>query len=390
MPHDSSGKRVLVVLLAAGLVAQAGAKVVFTGYADFRITPHSTIRFDVPPSLAASSGVGPGRFESRTAALDSLGLFAANTLSESTEFLLDVTYRDLGYTARTIRLQYAYLAHTAWTDGPEIEAGKIMLPFGRMNRYRYYSFQQPSVTPPTFLNSILGLPIADLGVSVRQAVPVGPVVARIAGFAVNGYGPLAGTKATLRNPSLPGGLTIAGNLTPRDANKKPAGGGKISLSLDDEPDSEIGGSIYAGHWDAAGRRLLQMANAHALVDAGPINLLVEYLYLHAEDDQGFAATVGAPDWRTDGGFATVQYQGLEVLGRPFVPWARAEEYRTRGVGGTGHERLRAYAAGAGWTVGEGVMLKVEANQLIYGIPWPSSGRLAIDAISCVLGLAVSF
>ncbi len=389
MRRDATATTMMTLLLALGVAAAAQAKVVFTGYADFRLTPQSTIRFDIPAPLAVASGVASGRSESRTAALDSVGLFAANSLSERTEFLFDITYRDIGFATRTVRLQYAYMSHAAGR-GVEIRAGKITVPFGHMNQNRFYSFQQASVTQPTFIASILGLPISDLGIAVQKTLEAGPVAAYIVAYGVNGYGPVPGSRTSLRSATLPGGLTIANNLGARDANKKPAGGVRLVLSPVAAPGSEIGGSFYAGHWDAAGKRMLQMANAHLLCEAGPVELLAEYLFMQAEDDSGFSASLGARDWRTDGAFATLRGRGIEVLGRKLVPWARAEDYRTKGIGGVGHERLRAYGGGAAWNFDEGITIKLEVNQLIYGLPWPSGGDLVIDAVSYVLGLAVSF
>ncbi len=389
MHRDMFPRTLCALALAGGLAAVAEAKVVFTGYADFRITPQSNLRLLLPPSIAATAGLANARYETRTATLDSVGLFAANSLSEHTEFLVDVTWRNIGYNAQTTRLQYAYLLHMLGS-GTEVRAGKITLPFGHVNQHRFYSFQQASVTPPVFLSGILGLPISDLGVSIRHVLALGPVTARATGFAVNGYGPVPGSRTTFRSVTLPGGLTIANNLGAGDANKKPAGGGRLVLSSPELGENEVGGSYYAGHWDAAGRRLLQMANAHALVSMGPVDLLAEYLYMQVEDDAGFGAILSSRNWRTDGALATLRWNGLEVLGRRLTPWARGEEYRSRGPKGGNHERLRGYAAGVALDVDEGVTVKLEANQLKYGLPFTGGGRLELDGISYVLGLSVSF
>lgn len=391
MPDVRAARPVLLPILLALLAAvpPAGAKVVFTGYADFRVTPESTVGFVLPPGLAPGLAVGSSRIETRTATLDSLGLFAATSLNENSEFLFDATYRDIGYATRTIRLQYAYYRRSIG-EHLVVRAGKLTLPFGYVNERRFYSFQQPSVTAPVFLSGILGLPIADLGVSAEQALPAGPVSVRVAGFAVNGYGPVPGSRTSFRSLALPGGLTIANNLGTTDANKKPAGGGRVRILHEGAPDAEVGGSFYAGHWDAAGRRLLRMTNGHAYAAWGPVDALAEYLNLLVGDDAGFAASLGGPNWRTDGGFVMLRARELTLGDRALTPWARVEDYRSRSAGHPARESMRGYAGGVAWDVEPGVTVKAEANQLRYAVPYPSAGLIKLDIVSYVLGLAVSF
>ncbi len=384
--------RCAAALACWGWASQAAAKVAFTGYADFRSTPESTISYQIPKSLAAGLGGPTGRLESRTMAFDSIGLFATTSLAEQTDFLLDVSYRDIGYTTRTLRLQYAYLEHRP-AENTMLRAGKIMLPFGYLNQNRYYSFQQSSITAPSFLSSIMGLPIADLGASVRQTLPLGPVAIRAVAYGVNGYGPVPGSRTSFRSPSLPGGISFVNNLGSTDANKKPAGGGRLALQRADGAPGEFGGSYYAGDWDAAGKRLLQMANGHAVLETMGVTAIAEYTHLDVEDDAGMKAVFrsGSGNWRTDGYVAILEYRGLEAAGKPLVPWARAEDYRSRGASKTAtNETLRGYAGGLAWNALAGVTLKAEYNQLSYRVPYIVGDSLAITAASWMLGLSVSF
>jgi hypothetical protein len=373
-------------VVLAGLAATASGKVAFTGYADFRMTPESTIKYEIPPSFAA--GVAPtGRVESRTSTLDSVGLFATSSLADQATFMLDVTYRDIGYATRTVRLQYAYVEYTAIPE-TTLRAGKITLPLGYLNQHRFYAFQQPSITAPVYQGSFLGLPIADLGVAAERSMELGPVTARLAGFAVNGYGPVPGSRTSFRSITLPGGLTMANNIGSTDANKKVSGGGRLSAAW---KDGEVGGSYYGGDWDSAGKRLLQIENAHGLVNLGGLEVLSEFLHLDVEDDAGMRAVFGSGNWRTDGYFVATQYKGFSIREHAVTPWARIEDYRSRGtVTGAGAETLRAYAGGVSYQLLDGVVAKLEANQLLYKLPLSATTRLRLDAISYLAGLALSF
>lgn len=390
--HSARGRAGAVAAFAlAVLLPGAGeGKVAFTGYADFRDTVESTISYQLPAALTAGLGGPTGRIESRSMAFDSVGLFASTSLSEQSDFLLDVSYRDIGYTTRTVRLQYAYLEHRP-TEHLILRAGKIMLPFGFLNQNRYYSFQQSSITAPTFQSGILGLPIADLGVSAREILPVGPAEIRAVAYAVNGYGPVPGSRTSFRNVSLPGGISIANNLTSTDANKKVAGGGRVSVGRADGLPGECGGSYYAGDWDSTGKRLLQMTNAHVVVDLFQVALLAEYLHLDVEDDAGMQKVFGPGNWRTDGYLAIVEYKGIAVAGRAVTPWARIEDYRSRGADLTlTHETLRAYAGGVAWAALDGVTVKGEFNQLGYRMPYVGGVPLALTSTSVIAGLSIAF
>lgn len=364
----------------------AVAHVAFSGYADFRLMPQATIRLDVPGSAL---GIASGSFEARGANFDAAGLFATTALSDQASFLLDVTYRDIGNTTKTVKLQYAYV-EDAVSDGLKVEAGKFMLPIGYLNQNRFYSFQRPSVTPPTFVSAILGLPISDLGVAGEQTLTVGPVRTRLAAYAVNGYGPVPGTATDFRSLSLPGGITIANNLGSANANSKFAGGGRLVLSPASAADNELGGSYYADEWDATGHRFFTMINSHARVVVGPAEVLVEYLHLRVQGDDGMKPAFGDTNWYTDGGFAALEVHGLMAGGRSLTPWGRVEDYRSRGNTGEGAEHLRGYAAGAAWQALDSLALKAEIDQLIYGIPFPAVGHVGINELSYLLGLSISF
>lgn len=377
---------------AAALLCAAGsaaAKVAFTGYGDFRLTPESVYTLDIPASFPLPAGTPVGRLEARGAAFDAVGMFATSSLSDDMDFLLDLTYRDIGYTAKTLRIQYAFLEYRP-APATTLRAGKVTLPFGYLNQNLFYPFQHPAVTSPVFASNFLGLPIADLGVTVRQNVTTGPVTTRLIGYVVNGYGPVPGSRTSFRNLALPGGLTMAGNLGSGNANKKPAGGGRLAVFPTSEPASEAGVSLYAGHWDAAGKRMLVMANAHARAVVGRVTVLGEYLHLDVEDDQGFKATMGGADWHTDGFFSTLEVGGPVLFGKgPVTPWVRYEQYRSRATGGTGRERLTGAAGGAGWQMQEHVSLKLEASWLDYRVP-AGTGDLSIRGMSYVAGLSVTY
>src|SRR5688572_16838865 len=158
-------------LILAGLALggqSVQAKVIFTGYADFRTAPQSTSRISGPDSVLASFGINNRRSESRTFSMDSLGIFASAAVAENADFLVDFTYKKIGATAGETRIQYAYLDyHPALL---QLKAGRITLPIGLYNENYFYPFQRYSVTPPLFQSAILGLPIADHGVLVAKSV----------------------------------------------------------------------------------------------------------------------------------------------------------------------------------------------------------------------------
>lgn len=368
--------------------APASAKVVFTGYADFATTPQGAFRIDGPPSVLSGFGLGPQRIETRGSGINALGLFASTSLNDSARLQMDVTYRNIGATAKTISIQYAYLEYSAY-DG-QARVGKITLPFGWYNQNRFYPFQRPSISAPLFQSAILGLPIADIGAAAGRPFELGSVVATADVYAVNGYGPVPGSTATFRSSALPGGLTIANNLGSSDANHKVAAGARLDLAHKDIKDTSVGASYYRGEWDTAGRNLFQMAGAHLRANAAGCELLAEFLSLRVKGDQGFAANLGSPDWRTDGFFAELDYHRLSVRGKPATPWVRFEDYFSRAQGGGGREALWEASGGASILLIDGVTAKFEADDLYYRLPFQGKGDLTLMGYTLQLGLTVTF
>ncbi len=326
-------------LLAALAAAPARAKVAFTGYGDFQAVPQGAFRIDGPAAALKGFGLAPERVEARGFSVAALGLFATTSLSDSSRFQMDVTYRDIGEDAKTVRVQYAYLEQEAW--GATFRAGKITLPFGWYNQNRFYPFQRPSVSGPVFQSSILGLPIADIGASAEKAVLVGDAVLTADLYAVNGYGPVPGSTGTFRSASLPGGLTIAGNIGRANANHDVAVGGRLELAAASARDDAVGASYYRGAWDPGGRHLFQMAGAHLRGRRGRASVLAEYLRLMVEGDEGFAANLGSRDWHTDSFFVEADVDAPPVRGRALTPWVRYERALSAGSSGGPAERLGA-------------------------------------------------
>jgi hypothetical protein len=382
-----TARLVVLSLLAAGAVPPAAAKVVFTGYGDFRAVPQGSFRVDGPRSALANFGLGPERVEARGFSVDSLGLFATTSLSDRTRLQMDVTYRDIGQDAKTIRIQYAYLESEAW--GAKFRAGKITLPFGWYNEHRFYPFQRPSISGPIFQSAILGLPMADIGASARKTFPVGPAALSADVYAVNGYGPVPGSTDSFRSASLPGGLTIARNIGSADPNHKIAVGGRLDLSPADDDADGLGASYYRGEWDPAGRNLFQMAGAHARGRWGGLEALAEYTRLIVQGDRGFAANLGSPDWSMGSLFAEADWHGLAVRGRALTPWARYERAVSRGSSGGSRERLWAASGGAALQVLPGLAVKAEFDDLSYRLPFPA-GDVTLSGYSLTLGLTATY
>ncbi len=385
----SKTRRWIGPLLAAltTATAPASAKVLFTGYGDFQATPQGAYKIGGPPSVLKNFGLGPETLETRGFAINSLGLFATTALSDRTRLQMDVTYRDIGNSVKTIRIQYAYLEQKAWDA--TFRAGKITLPFGWYNQNRFYPFQRPSITGPVFQSAILGLPIADIGASAERTFDLGAAALTADVYAVNGYGPSPGSTDTFRSASLPGALTISNNLGSVDANHKVAVGGRLDLSPRGAPESSVGASYYRGEWDPAGQRLLQMAGAHAHGQWAGVEGLAEYLHLSVQGDHGFAANLGSQDWSTDGFFVETDYHGLKPRGRELTPWARYEYTVSRGSGGGGRERLSVAAGGVALRVMDGLIAKAEFDSLSYRLPF-AAGDVTLSGYTLTLGLTATF
>lgn len=389
MRQSSRMRRAACAVLGALACAPAAAKVVFTGYADFATTPQGSFKIDGPPSVLSGFGVGPEKIETRGSGINALGLFASTSLSDDAHLQMDVTYRNIGATAKTISIQYAYLEYSAY-DG-QARVGKITLPFGWYNQNRFYPFQRPSISAPLFQSAILGLPIADIGAAAGRPFELGPLTATADVYAVNGYGPVPGSTTTFRSATLPGGLTIANNLGSADANHKVAAGARLDFAHKDFKDSNAGVSYYRGEWDPAGRKLFQMAGAHLRASAAGFEFIGEYLALSVKGDQGLEANLGSPDWRTDGFFAELDYHRLSVRDKTVTPWIRFEDYFSRAQGGGGgREAVWEAAGGTSVQLIDGVLAKFEAADLYYRLPFQGKGDLTLMGYVLQLGLTVTF
>jgi hypothetical protein len=388
MRKGGFGWAFFIFVLASAIPAQA--KVVFTGYGDFRYTALSAFDIEGPASLLATFNLRDTSIKSRSARMESVGIFATTNLSPGLDFLMDVTYREIGVKTNELRLQYAYLNY-AVSEQTELSLGKITLPFGYLNQQKFYSFQRVAITAPTFQQGILGLPIADIGASASHQLPVGPVQLKADIYAVNGYGPITGSTASFRNGSLPGGLVLANNLPSRDANNRTAFGGRFTFSPAGNPEIEAGVSYYSGHWNSEGTSPFEMKNAHLHADVSHFEFLAEYLCLDIEGDQGFVNNLGIADWRTTGYFGKLSYDGFQIAGKPLIPWVRFEEYASHGVGGgSGREKLRSPAGGVALKTTENVSIKLEVSHLFYVIPFQGQGDLKLEGNSYLLGASFTF
>lgn len=360
-------RRLLLGLAAAALLASpAGAKVAFTGYGSL-IMPADT-QIQVRGPAAVLGGTPEGNLVSRGFRLDAVGLFATTQVSEDVDFLMDLTFRNVGNTVGQTRIQYAYLDAALPWGGARLQAGRVNLPFNYYNSRRFYPFQRLEISAPIFVSGILGLPIADAGAVVTKRFELESgwgLDARA--YAVNGYGSVAGSTGALRNPSLPGGLALSGNLGSGNNNKDIAFGGQLAFSR--AGDGEVGASYYRGAWDQQNRRILQMAGAHVHWTPGEFDLLAEYLHLHATGDEGMAQSLRSTAWSTHGAFVTASHPLFTVGQRKVVGWGHFENYHTgRAGGGSGREVLRSYSGGAHMAVNDNVSVKAEALYLFYAIP----------------------
>lgn len=385
------GKGLILALFAAVFaVRPAHAKVAFTGYGDFRFNPHTHNKIQGSREALDSLSVTRTESDSRGTAIDSVGIFATTSVNEQVQMAFDVNYRDIGFNARTIRLQYAYIDYRPRPD-VLLEAGKIILPFGYYNQKKYYPFQRPSITAPLFQTGILGLPLADTGLSARKEFSLGSFGIDTDIYAVNGYGGFGTTTATFRSASLPGALTYAGNIGSRNNNDKIALGGRVALRHASAENSEIGASYYRGEWDPNGTRLHQMASGHLLATAMGVELLGEYLFTRTNDDEGMVSAFARRDWKTDGFFATTSYRDFKVKQLPLVPWVRYEDYRSKGYGGgSGAETLTAWAGGASLQPSDNLILKAELSHLLYAIPIQGKGDLRLRSWGVTLGLTATY
>lgn len=392
-PYDefdmmSLRRRAATAFVSVALLASAaGAKVAFTGYGSLLMPADSHFKVRGP---AAVLGVTPeGNLISRGFRLDAVGLFATTKVSEDVDFLVDLTFRNIGTTVGQTRVQYAYLdAALPWWD-LRAKAGRVTLPFGYYNTRRFYPFQRVEISAPVFVNAILGLPIADAGAVLSRSFDLGDgwlLDARA--YAVNGYGSASTSTGALRSPSLPGALAISGNLGASNNNKDVAFGGQAAVSRTGR--GEGGVSYYRGAWDREGRRVLQLAGAHLLWTPGRFDVLAEYLHIHATGDEGMALSLGSRSWATHGAFVTVSHPVASVAGREVTGWGHFENYHSGRVGGgPGHEVIRSYSGGLSSPVNEHVWLKAEALYLFYAIP-TSAQSIVLDGRLLQAAVVVTF
>src|SRR5690242_16254164 len=87
----------LALGLSLGFAAQTQAKVVFTGYGDFRFTPYGEDVLSLSPAAQTALGIPETKVKERGFAIDSLGFFASTYFNDSMGFSTDITYRQIGY-----------------------------------------------------------------------------------------------------------------------------------------------------------------------------------------------------------------------------------------------------------------------------------------------------
>lgn len=370
-----------VALGLAACPAAAGRRVQLTGYADARAIPYA--RHQGGPVAAFPEP--DEHFLDRGFRLDAVGLFAASQLDDDACFLMDLTFRDVGTGVGETRVQYAYLDAALPWGGLRARAGKITIPFNHYSDHRFYPFQRVGLSPPFALSYALGLPMADAGAELSRELELGGWRLEPELYAVNGYGHSPGSTATLRGPLLSQGLGLRRNLRAGNNNKDVALGGRLTLSR--EGAGQAGASYYRGAWDPDGRRLLQLAGAHLLLERAGLNLLAEYLYIRADGDEGMRASFGSTSWHGHGVLVTVSRPLLTLRGREVVGHARGESYASGRVGGgPGKETLRSAAAGLTSAVSEAVTLKAEYYWVRYALP--VTGAASIDAAGRALQTAL--
>jgi len=343
-----------------------------------------------PAAMSLFGFAAPMKMESRSFSVQNLGIFATTGLTDKSRFLVDFSYGDLGNLTKSLRIQYGYFEF-APRESLIFRAGKITLPLGIYNDHHFYPFQRSSVTGPTFLSGILGLPISDMGASVAKNFDAGPAKFGVDLYAVNGYGPVPTRKYEFRNASLPGGLSILNNISSNDANHKVATGGRFRLYMEGKAEFDGGFSVYQDQWDVAGTNFFGMNVAHLNLGAGPLKFRSEYLWMTVGGDMGFAGNVGSSCWKTTGFHTGLRWEDLQVGGKNVTPWIRYEEYLSEGsLAGHGLEWLLEGAGGFQVELSESINLKFEASRLKYEIPFEGKGTLSIKGWSGLAGLSVTY
>jgi hypothetical protein len=387
----ANGRRLLPALLAAFLASSADAKVTFTGYGDLRDSAGVNTKISGSAPTLAAFGTNAGNKTSSGFSANAVGLFATTEVHENLQFKMDLTFQKIGNQVGQTIIQYAYLD---WTPTPDTtgRAGRVTLPFGYFNENRFYAFQRYGITPPIFQTGFLGLPIADWGVVGQQRFHLQPFTVEATAYVVNGYGSSPGTTNTLRRPSTPGGITLINNLGAADNNHKPAVGGRVSLKDIGGANVETGVSYYWADWDTSGLEPMYMIDTHLHVYQSGFDLLVESLHIGVRGDQGFGAVIGDPNWSTDGGFATLSYDGFKVKDKMLAPYVQGEIYRSRpNNGGRERETLRTETVGAAYKVLSNLTVKAEYLHLSYDLPdVATGGPLRLTGGGPILSLVVTF
>jgi len=379
------------VVLAALCASTAAAKVVFTGYGDFIVTPQGEFRIDGPSPVLSRFGTVPQNITTRSSTINSLGLFATTSINDQTRLQMDVTYKNIGATVKTLTIQYGFIEYSDW--GATGRLGKITLPFGWYNQNRFYPFQHASITAPTFTSAIIGLPIADIGATVGRPFDVGGGVTLTADvYGVNGFATSPNSTTTFRDTGfLSSSLSIANNIGSSDNNHDVAFGARLDLAQADFPNSSVGASYYHDRWDPSGNNLFQMGNAYLHATFGGFDSLTEYLLLNAKNDPGALSNFGSPNWRTDGFFTELNYMKLVVAKHQVTPWVRYEDYLNHAVeGGGGKERLTEFAGGVAVALTDGVTAKFQGSDLYYRLPFQGQGDVKIQGYNFALAVTVTF
>lgn len=382
------------VLLATTLACagtRAEARVVFTGYGDLRHTSTARVKVSGSPATLKSLGLSAGALEARSFSADAIGLFATTQVKDDLQFQFDLDFRSIGNDVGRVAMPYAYLD---WTPRPgtALQGGKLLLPFGYYNESRFYAFQRHTVVPPVFQSAILGLPMADWGVAAKQRLEGRALNAEAAAYVVNGYGNSATNRTGMRLASVPGGLSLAGNVRASDNNHKPSVGARLRLMDLAGLPVETGASWYWGAWDSSGLEPMALAGAHLRARLWGVDLLLEGLHLAVRGDQGFARSIGSPNWSTLGGFGVASYEGFSLGGKPVVPYLQAETYRTRpNDGGAARETVRSLSTGASVGLAENLRVKAEYFHLSYELPdAATSGSLRLDVDGAVVSVVVTY
>jgi hypothetical protein len=360
----------LFIFSFVGLIpSPAAARVAFTGYSDFRFVGYQERDILASPNTLGLFGLSQTHSQSRTFDVESVGIFATTKISDQFSFLADFTYRDITYNdTEEIRVQYAYVEYQPW-EKTRIDAGKVTLPFGFFNENMFYPFQRKSVNGPIFQTAILGAPIADMGVLVRQDVPTPFLTLGVNLYGINGYGHNPGSTTAFRSPTIGRRLVISSNLDEVDNNDDPAYGGRISLKRIGGKRIELGASFYEGDWDPASQKPFRLAGAHLHAFMGPVEWTTEYLKLSVDGDLGFAPVFNHPDWGTEGYFTKLSWPMAQGGPLPFTLYGLTERYVSRpDGGGSGREYLQSHAGGVALRLADTVTLKIEGNRLDYILP----------------------